>query len=45
MIEQGVAFCRGWAKMLGAGPGYTPAGVSEPLEEISHFGGTVSVRG
>ena len=45
LIEHGVAFCRGWAKMLGAGPGYTPAGVSEPLEEISHFGGTVSVRG
>jgi hypothetical protein len=45
LIEHGVAFCRGWAKMLGAEPGYTPAGVSEPLEELSHFGGTVSVRG
>jgi hypothetical protein len=45
LIEHGVAFCRGWAKMLGAGPGYTPAGVSAPLERMSHFGGTVSVRG
>jgi len=43
LIEHGVAFCRGWAKMLGAGPGYTPAGVSTPLEP--HCGGTVSVRG
>jgi hypothetical protein len=45
LIEHGVAFCRGWAKMLGAGPGYTLAGVSEPAEQLSHFGGTVSVRG
>jgi hypothetical protein len=41
LIDQGMAFCRGWAKLLGVGPGYTPGGhaVVSPLE------GTLSVRG
>jgi hypothetical protein len=30
LIAQGVAFCQGWAKLLGAGPGYTPAGYAAP---------------
>jgi hypothetical protein len=41
LIEQGMTFCQGWAKMLGAGPAYTQAGqVAQPRSE-----GTLSVRG
>jgi hypothetical protein len=28
LIEHGINFCRGWAKMLGAGPGYTQTGMT-----------------
>jgi len=38
LIAHGVEFCRGWAKMLGAGPAYTQAGhaaASEPLATLS----------
>jgi hypothetical protein len=31
LIEHGVAFCRGWASMLGAGPSYTQGG--QPIPE------------
>jgi len=41
LIEHGLVFCRGWAKMLGAGPGYTQAGrpATSPAE------GMLSLRG
>ncbi len=41
LIEQGMAFCQSWAKMLGAGPGYTRAGYGAPVERER----TVVVRG
>jgi hypothetical protein len=41
LIEQGMAFCQGWAKMLGAGPSYTQTGrAATPSSE-----GTLSLRG
>ena len=41
LIEHGIAFCQGWAKMLGAGPAYTQTGQTArvPCE------GTLSLRG
>jgi hypothetical protein len=41
LIEHGIAFCRGWAKMAGAGPAYTQAGQSAPFQSE----GTLSLRG
>jgi hypothetical protein len=41
LIEHGMAFCQGWAKMLGAGPAYTRAGHTAPMATE----GTVSLRG
>ena len=41
LIGHGVAFCDGWAKMLGAGPAYTQAGNTAP----SSSEGTLSLRG
>jgi hypothetical protein len=41
LIEQGIAFCRGWAKLLGAGQLYTYAGQAAP----SPTEGTFSVQG
>ena len=43
LIEHGVEFCLGWAKMLGAGPAYTQAGHSAPSEQLA--GATLSLRG
>ena len=43
LIEHGLAFCHGWAKMLGAGPSYTPAGQPVAVEGV--VGGTLSLRG
>ncbi len=42
LIEHGMAFCQGWARMLGAGPAYTQAGQPAPLVEA---GGALSVQG
>ena len=41
LIERGVEFWRVWAKMLGAGPGYTQTGLTAP----AHAEGTVWFRG
>jgi hypothetical protein len=41
LIAQGIEFCRGWARMLGAGPAYTQAGCSAPPEQLA----TLSLRG
>jgi hypothetical protein len=41
LMEQGVAFCRGWAKLLGSGPTYTQTGQSALPEPLA----TVSLRG
>lgn len=41
LIEHGLAFCNGWARMLGAGPSYTQAGEAAPVEAV----GTLSLRG
>lgn len=41
LIDHGVNFCRGWARMLGAGPAYTQTGGSAP----ARLEGTVSLRG
>ena len=41
LIEHGMAFSEGWAKMLGAGPAYTQAGQSAPAP----LEGTLSLRG
>lgn len=38
LIAHGIEFCRGWAKLLGAGPTYTQAGhaaAAEPLATVS----------
>jgi hypothetical protein len=45
LIEQGTAFCQGWAKMLGAGPAYTKEGYAVPPERLAGSGGIVSIRG
>jgi hypothetical protein len=42
LIEHGVAFCQGWARLLGAGPSYTQSG--QPASE-SLAGGTLSLQG
>jgi hypothetical protein len=31
LVANGVAFCRGWARMLGAGPAYTQTGQPAPI--------------
>lgn len=41
LIEQGAAFCQGWARLTGASPAYTQAGVSAPSEPLA----SLSVRG
>ncbi|HEV1285039.1 MAG TPA: hypothetical protein VNU44_07005 [Bryobacteraceae bacterium] len=41
LIAHGVEFCQGWAKMLGAGPAYTPEGHAAPPEQLA----TLSLRG
>jgi hypothetical protein len=41
LIEQGIAFCQGWAKLLGGVPAYTQAGHSQPPPSA----GTLSLRG
>lgn len=41
LIEHGVEFCRGWAKLLGASPSYTQAGHPAPPEPLA----TLSLRG
>jgi hypothetical protein len=41
LIDQGVAFCQGWAKLLGAGAAYTQDGQSAPSEPLA----SLSVRG
>jgi hypothetical protein len=41
LIEHGIAFCQGWAKMLGTGPAYTQAGRTAPPPSE----GTLSLRG
>jgi hypothetical protein len=41
LMEHGIQFCRGWAKMLGAGPAYTAAGHSAPPEQLA----TLSLQG
>ena len=33
LIENGMAFCQGWARMIGAGPAYTASGQPEPQLE------------
>jgi hypothetical protein len=44
LVEEGVAFCREWANLLGAGPSYNQAGQPETPEPLA-CGGTLSVRG
>ena len=41
LIQHGVEFCRGWAKMIGAGPAYTQAGT--PVASSPE--GTLSLQG
>lgn len=41
LIEHGMAFCQGWAKMLGGGPGYNQSGQAAPVAS----GGTLSLQG
>lgn len=41
LIDHGVNFCRGWARMLGTGPAYTQTGLAAPAQ----LEGTVSLRG
>ena len=41
LIEHGMTFCQGWAKMLGASPAYTQAGHTAPQPSE----GTLSIRG
>ena len=41
LIEGGAAFCQGWARLLGAGPAYTPAGRAAPVEASA----TLSLQG
>ncbi len=42
LVEQGMAFCQAWAKMLGSGPAYTQTGRPTALTES---GGTLVFRG
>jgi hypothetical protein len=41
LIEHGLAFCQGWARMTGAGPAYTQAG----RPAVSPSEGTLSFEG
>jgi hypothetical protein len=41
LIQNGIAFCQGWAKLLGTGPAYTQEGHTAPCQSE----GTVSLRG
>ena len=41
LIGQGMAFCQGWARLVGASPAYTQDGQSAPSEPLT----TLSVRG
>lgn len=41
LVDQGVAFCQGWSKLLGTGPTYNQAGRSAVPEPLA----TMSVRG
>ncbi len=41
LIEHGLEFCRGWAKMIGAGPAYTQEGIPVAPSPA----GTLSLRG
>jgi len=43
LIEQGVAFCQGWARLLGSGPSYTSSG--QPAEPANASRGTLSLQG
>ncbi len=43
LIEHGVAFCQGWARLLGAGPSYTSSG--QPAEPAAAAQATLSLRG
>jgi hypothetical protein len=45
LIENGVAFCRGWARMLGAGPAYTQTGEPAPIGQRAGSGATLSLHG
>jgi hypothetical protein len=45
LLEHGVAFCQGWAKMLSGCPAYTQAGSSAPSEQFAGARGTVLLRG
>jgi hypothetical protein len=45
LTEHGLAFCRGWANLIGAGSSYTPAGKTAPNERFAGSGGTLSLRG
>jgi hypothetical protein len=45
LIGHGVAFSNAWAKMLGAGPTYTPSGEPSAPEQLGRSGSTLSVRG
>ncbi len=37
LIEHGLAFCQGWAKMLGGGPAYTQEGLTAPPRSEGTF--------
>jgi hypothetical protein len=41
LIQHGTAFWQGWARTIGAGPAYTPAGV----RASAHSEGSLSLRG
>jgi hypothetical protein len=46
LIEHGMAFCRGWAQMIGASPAYTQAGQPQTFVEFGiESGGTLALRG
>ncbi|MGA3205250.1 MAG: hypothetical protein ABSF12_22370 [Bryobacteraceae bacterium] len=45
LIAHGVAFSNAWARMLGAGPTYTPSGQPSPPEQFAGSGTTLSLRG
>jgi hypothetical protein len=44
LIEHGVAFCQGWARLLGTGPSYTCDGHTAP-DSLGACGGTLSLEG
>jgi hypothetical protein len=45
LVEHGVAFCRGWASMLGAGPSYTQGGQAVPPKPSGTSEGALSLQG